>query len=237
MPPPYLSIPKSTGIRRLRRGWGIIGWGSGPLILKQMKNLCVTLKRIKRTYPALLIAMQKHYSAPKGFVGRNICYSVSCAGKEYGFIVGGSATLHLPGRDEFFGWKDNKRELNNVVNNIFFHIEKIDNSYPIRNFTTCVVSAWRDRIQEDWYVAYQDIVIGFETLVELPRVGDLYIKDGWVNVGKTKGFTCKREAGIGTDAWTGRRVWNTEILKPKLVFVRKVRNEYGNKSEEVFKLG
>ena len=66
----------------------------------------------------------------------------------------------------------------------------------------------------------EDEVLGFETLVELPRSGEIYKRDGWDLIGQTKGYTCKREGGYGTDGWTGQRVWNTVDLKPKHVFVR-----------------
>jgi len=46
------------------------------------------------------------------------------------------------------------------------------------------------------------------------------LRDGWEMVGQTKGFTCKRVAGIGTDSWGGKRVWDTENLRPKLVFIK-----------------
>ena len=46
--------------------------------------------------------------------------------------------------------------------------------------------------------------------------------DGWVLVGQTVGYTCKRVAGDGTDNWTGKRVWNTKLLRPKNVFCRKI---------------
>ena len=65
-------------------------------------------------------------------------------------------------------------------------------------------------------------MLGWETLVELPRTGTLYACDGWAEVGMTKGYTCKRVAGKGTDAWTGKRVWDTKNLRPKRVFVREV---------------
>lgn len=39
---------------------------------------------------------------------------------------------------------------------------------------------------------------------------------------KTVGYTCKRAAGKGTDAWTGKRVWDTKNLRPKRVFMREV---------------
>lgn len=46
----------------------------------------IELEPIKRTDPRILDNMAIHYSAPKGFVGRNICYAV---------IWGGSVTGRL----------------------------------------------------------------------------------------------------------------------------------------------
>jgi len=179
----------------------------------------VELKVVKRTEPKLLINMANHYSKPKGFVGRNICYEVLYDGIYYGHIVGGSATLHLKGRHEFFG--TSKTELNHIVNNIFFHIEKVQGKYPCRNFSTKVIKAFREKIQNDWFDKYKNNVIGFETLVELPRTGECYLRDNWVNVATTVGYTCKRTSGKGTDDWSGKRVWDVDNLKPKLIFCRK----------------
>jgi hypothetical protein len=179
----------------------------------------VILVKTKRTHPRLLKVMAKHYSQPRGFVGRSICYAIIHDGEYYGHIVGGSATKFLPGRNEYFG---KRFGLNVVVNNIFFHCVKSAKGYPYRNFTTDVVKRWRDHIREDWRVKYGDAVIGYESLVELPRTGELYKRDGWKVVGQTKGFTCKRTGGKGTDSWSGKRVWDTENLRPKLVLVRKV---------------
>lgn len=186
-----------------------------------MRN--IDLIPVKRTHELLLKDMAIYYSQPKGFVGRNICYLVYYNNVHYGAICGGSATKFLPGRDEFFGiTKQNKKEkLLEVINNIFFHIEP-QNKYPMRNFTTEVVKAWRIKIQQDCQNKYGNIVIGFETLVELPRTGELYKKDKWLEVGQTKGFTCKRTKGKSTDSWSGKRVWNTNDLRPKRVFVRNV---------------
>ena len=182
------------------------------------------LERIKRTDERLLDNMAVHYSQPKGFVGRNICYAVMHNNRYYGAIVGGSSTLHLAGRDEFFGLNsENKQEkLKNIVNNIFFHIERVDGRYPFRWFSARVLSAFRETIKADWHEKYRDTVIGYETLIELPRRGDCYKKDKWHQVGVTKGFTCKRQAGKGSDSWTGKRVWDTQNLRPKLVFVRHI---------------
>lgn len=182
------------------------------------------LEPIKRTDPRLLADMAIHYSQPKGFVGRNICYAIVVGEDYYGGIVGGSSTLHLVGRDQFFGLtKENKREsLKQIVNNIFYHIEKKDGKYPIRNMVPAVLEAFREKITHDWLTKYGDCVIGFESLIELPRTGEAYKRDGWTEVGLTKGQTCKRVAGKGTDGWSGKRVWNTENLRPKRVFVKAV---------------
>lgn len=162
--------------------------------------------------------MLRHYSQPKGFVARLLLYTVVCDGIRYGAIAAGSATKFLPGRNEFFGIA--KADLNNIVNNTFFHIEKVNGRYPCRNFAQLIVKQWREMVRDEWERVYGDKVVGFETLVELPRLGTLYRRDGWRQVGITKGQTCKRTAGKGSDSWTGKRVWDTENLKPKLVLCR-----------------
>jgi hypothetical protein len=159
--------------------------------------------------------MAAHYSKPKGFVGRQLPYMIFADGKFFGATVAGSATRFLPGRKDFFGEID----LGELVNNTFFHVER-NHSYPFRNFVQSVIKAWRVRVLEDWPRRYGDGVRGFETLVELPRTGECYRRDGWTEIGQTKGFTCKRVAGIGTDSWTGKRVWDTQNLRPKRVFAR-----------------
>ncbi len=147
--------------------------------------------------------MENHYSKPLGFVGRNICYGVRWGVDWFGAIVGGSAVSHLKGRDEFFDLnRDSKFELiQRIINNTFCHFE---GPYPCRNFTSKCLSLWRSQLAADWTVKYGEPPIGFETLVELPRTGEMYRRDGWTEVGVTKGFTCKRTAGDGTDSWSGK---------------------------------
>ena len=185
-------------------------------------NLPLELVQCKRTDPIVLANMAIHYSQPRGFVGRNICYRIEYDGICYGSIAGGSSTLHLPGRDEFFGiTKENKKQkLLKIVNNIFYHIEPISGQYPKRNFTINVIKEFRKRISLDWVSKYGDVVIGFESLVELPRTGEIYKRDGFTETGITHGYTCKRIEGKGTDSWTGKRVWDVENLRPKRVFCR-----------------
>ena len=163
--------------------------------------------------------MKKHYTKPKGFVGRSICYAIYFNETLYGHILGGSSTLYLKGRNEFFNI--DKTKLNNIINNIFYHVEKVNNKYPIRNFTTEVLKVWREQISIDWQQKYGDKVIGYESLIEPPRTAELYKKDKWVLVGSTFGYTCKRIPGHEKGAFkTGKRVWNKKNLKPKLIFCR-----------------
>lgn len=176
------------------------------------------LRQTKKTDKNLLVRMEKHYSKPQGFVGRSICYAVFYESVYYGHIIAGSATRFLPGRNEFLGITI--KDLNQVINNIFFNVSPLNNgSYPTRNFTSSVVKLFVKQAQKDWQVKYGDVCVGFETLVEKPRTGDLYLRAGWVVVGETKGYTCKRVAGKGTDDWSGKRVWNTnpDELRPKSI--------------------
>jgi len=182
--------------------------------------MMIKLEQIKRTDKRITELMKIHYSQPKGFVGRNICYAIYYNDIFYGCIVGGSATLHLPNRNEFFNIS--KKDLNCIINNIFYHIGKVDNKYPIRWFTAKVLLEFEKQIIKDWELKYDDKVIGFESLVELPRKGTLYLKAGYTLIGQTKGYTCKRTKGNGTDNWTGKRVWDTDNLRPKLVFAKKI---------------
>jgi len=179
------------------------------------------LRQTKRTDKDLLLRMKNHYSKPKGFVGRNICYAIFYDSIYYGHIVAGSATRFLPNRNKFLGIT--LKELNNVINNIFFNVSPVNGSYPKRNFTSSVVKLFVEQAQNDWLAKYSDICIGFETLVEKPRTGELYLRAGWTLIGETKGYTCKRVSGKGTDSWTGKRVWNTspDKLRPKLVLCYK----------------
>lgn len=182
------------------------------------------LKQTTKFDNDLMNDMSNHYSQPKGFVGRSICYKIYYNNVYYGAIVGGSATRFLPGRNEYFQSYYKNCSLENIVNNLFFHIEPKTNKYPLRNFAQKILDLFQKLIKIDWWNKYNDLVLGFETLIQLPRTGEIYIRNNWINVGTTVGYTCKRIADTnnsGTDNWSGKRVWNTIDLKPKLVFCKR----------------
>ena len=180
---------------------------------------------VQRTDWRLLERMRTHYSQPKGFVGRNICYAIYYNEVYYGHIIGGSATKHLKGRHEYLNTTD--KDLNCIVNNIFYNISKVNGEYPKRNFTTYVLKEFVKKIQIDWFTKYGDVVKGIETLVEKPRSGELYLKAGFKAVGETIGYTCKRIGGKdSTESIGGKRIWNRDksMLRPKIVLCYKLEN-------------
>lgn len=198
---------------------------------------CLRLRLTKRTDEKLLERMRSHYSQPKGFVGRSLCYSILLNEEYLGHIIAGSATLHLAPRDNYLASLGITKglTLNNIVNNVFYDISKpVSGKYPKRNFTSIVLKFWRKQVVKHWEQFYGDKVLIFESLVELPRTGELYLKDGWNNVGVTKGYNCKRTSGKGTDNWSGRRVWDTKNLRPKRIFVKiEERNPLGIREVKV----
>jgi hypothetical protein len=202
----------------------------------------VQLERISKGDLLLRVASNNHYSEPGGFVGRFLAYAVWVGETYLGVIVGGSSTMHLVGRNEFFGGAS----LNSIINNTLFHLERPwgvppfsyamgekgiecrENRlpYPLRNLTTQVLSAWRRQALTDWQATYGDEVVGFETLVQIPRTGEVYRRDGWSLVGETKGFSCRRVGGTNpTESFDGRRVWTFDPSKRKLVFCRWASDE------------
>ena len=182
----------------------------------------ICLSVVKSRDAALRSAMANHYSLPGGFVGRSIVYRVSVGGISYGYTTAGSATRYLVGRAAFL-CEDDCPLLDRLINNTFFHIERVDGKYPMRNFIQRVILMWEKIAVTDWRRKYGDDPVAFETLVEPPRTGECYLRAGWTLLPEmTKGYTCRRTAGRGSDSWTGKRVWNTTDLRPKHVLMKMV---------------
>ena len=55
----------------------------------------ISLITIPKNNKYLKASMKKHYTKPKGFVGRSICYAIYFNETLYGHILGGSSTLYL----------------------------------------------------------------------------------------------------------------------------------------------
>jgi hypothetical protein len=184
--------------------------------------MTLELKAVGKFDMNLRLYMQNHYTQPKGFIGRSIQYLIYYDGVLYGAITGNSPIQHLVGRlTHLYEYYHCKMDLDFIVNNQFFHIDKSCGRYPTRNFASKVLDYYKQKISEDWKHKYGFPIVFFETLVEPPRTGELYIRNGWDYLGMTKGFTCKRGGGAGTDNYTGKRIWNLDKLKPKHIFMQR----------------
>jgi len=182
----------------------------------------IRIEPVAKNDPELHRLMAVHYTHPKGFVGRQLFFHITWAGTLYGCIAFGSATRYLPGRPTSVA------DLTHGLNNIFYHIEKQDGRYPCRNFTTRALLLAEPLAIAAYETRYHDAVWWLESLVELPRTGDLYRKAGYREVGITKGYTCRRVGGnVLTEVFDGRRVWNMDpnSLRPKRVFLKDVPHE------------
>ena len=209
--------------------------------MKTANLIRIRLEPISKNDPNLRTLASQHYSNPKGFVGRFVAFAIHAEEQFLGVIVGSSATLHLPGRDRFK--EDLGGNLNSIINNSLFHIRKprgwppfsyhygplglevseTRRPYPIRNVTSRVLGEWRLQVIASWEKRYGDDVIGFETLVQPPRTGETYRRDGWSLVGRTKGFCCRRVSGRSkNEQFTGKRIWKFDPNSQKLVFNRPV---------------
>lgn len=183
----------------------------------QREDTLIALIPITKADKGFRASWLEHYSHPKGFVGRQLFYRIDYDDITYGYIGFGSATRHLAGRPH---WYVDTIGLNHGLNNTFYHVYRVNGKYPCRNFTVQVLLRAENAAREDYERKYFDRVRWLETLVELPREGRLYRMAGYEEVGLTKGFTCKRIAGQGSDGWSGKRVWDLQNLRPKRVFIK-----------------
>jgi len=144
----------------------------------------IELERVKQNNPEAIRYITNHYTHPRGFIGKNSTHLIKVDGLVCGVIVGGSTSLHLTGRFEFFG---EDCDIQNIINNRLFRLE-----LNIPNLGTQVLKLWRKVVVEDWKLRYNCNPIGFETLVKPPLNGAVYRADNWVFGGMTKGYTAKK---------------------------------------------
>ncbi len=164
------------------------------------------LEEINHTDPLLREFMSRHYSKPRGFVGRRIIYRVVAAGQVWGFTVAGSTTLHCRPAKKLLVFRD--RLLKRIPNNTFFRLERGERKYPWRNFVPSVIDAWERHVFARWREKYGDEVLAYETLVAPPRTGECYLRCGWRFLGWTQGWEAKRTRRTETrDSYGGTRVW------------------------------
>ena len=169
-----------------------------------MSKLEIELEAVKKNDKLARYYIDKHYTRPREFIGRNITYLIVVNNVVCGAIVGGSTSLYLPNRFELFG----DCNIQDIVNNRLFRLE---NNIP--NLGTQVLKLWRKQVVVDWKIKYDSDCIGFETLVRPPLTGSVYKADNWVFGGMTKGYTCT--------LYHNKKIWFK--TDKRLVFSRKVK--------------
>jgi len=164
----------------------------------------IELVRVKQTDKLARSYITNHYTQPRGFIGRVITYLIKVDKEICGVIVGGSTSLHLPGRRDFFG----DCNIQDIINNRLFRLE---NNIP--NLGSQILKLWRHLVVRDWESIYDSKVIGFETLVKPPRTGAVYKADNWILTGMTRGYTATRPT---------RDYRNWIKTEPRLVFSKRI---------------
>jgi hypothetical protein len=202
-----------------------VTFGSGlpALFIYRELNMSPMLKLLPTfsNSPYLAERMRRHYSKPEGFVGRRLPYAIYWNNTYYGHIVAGSATRYLANRWQFL---NSVCDLNEIINNVFFSVSRIDNKYPRRNFVPFIINEFVERSVMDWEKNYGNKVVAIETLVEPPRTGESYLRAGFQFIGKTVGMTASRVKGKETGSkYTGKRIWEMKDLRPKLIFMKDLR--------------
>lgn len=169
----------------------------------------IDLERVKQTDAHAQEYITNHYTNPRGFIGKVTTHLIVVDSKVCGVIVGGSTSMHLHGRQDYFGDCD----IQSIINNRLFRLEQ---NTP--NLGTQVLKLWRQTVVQNWKDTYNTIPIGFETLVLPPRTGAVYKADNWDYVGMTKGWSARCPNGHKN----GVRVWYK--TDPRLVFMKRIKH-------------
>jgi len=129
------------------------------------------------------------YKQSTAFVGRQVNWLIMCGNTCLGSVGLGSSVRAMKPRDEYIGWDISVRSVNLVktANNWRFTIKP--EAPP--NAGSKVLSLMMKECRKVWKEKYGDNLVLLETLVEPPRKGTVYLANGWILVGETKGTEFK----------------------------------------------
>jgi len=145
----------------------------------------ITLKLVKKSHKLFVKWYIEHYPKSKGIPGRQCNYLIYNYENPVGIISGNSPPLNYKIFRNYFNIDNDKMFVNN---NVF----RIVNKPNDKNFGTKVLKIFRNAIYKDYYIKYQDELLGIVTFVEPPRTGAIYKADNWEYLGKTKGIEVRR---------------------------------------------
>jgi|TARA_R100000501_G_C2616732_1_gene110257 hypothetical protein len=172
------------------------------------------------------------YKPSVDLVGRRIDWLIKSDGKYIGAIGVGSSVMAMKPRDDFIGWNKELRLKNLVKTCTNWRYCLIDKT----TFSSKILKMFCKEARKEWKKKYGDNLVLIETLVEPPYEGICYKSNGWILVGKTKGFQYEwkdKKDVLPTDSVTqkfmkfGKKIdentWKVVVkdkTKQKLIFVK-----------------
>lgn len=190
----------------------IVSPGGAQLALDTSLEAGLSLERVSPSARAYAAFWARHYPGSKGAIGRQLHYLVWLDGRLLGIIAAGEAMFRCAPRDRALGLKlgDGEPPPGGLVACSAFRVEDAPHGVPSQ-----VLALWRARAAADWCSAYGSAVRWWETLVEPPRIGTCFVRDGWRRLARrTAGVGARRPDGHGH---TKRKVIQTTR---KIILVR-----------------
>lgn len=174
----------------------------------------IDLERVSPTTASYAAFWARHYPGSKGAIGRQLHYLVwlGYSPRLAGIIAAGEPMFRCAPRDRHLGlelapgappppW---------LVSCVAFRLEDAPPGWASE-----VLSVWRARVRCDWLTQYGVQVRWYETLVEPPRIGTCFVRDGWKRLARrTAGRGARRPDGHGH---TKRKIITTSR---KIILVR-----------------
>ncbi len=122
---------------------------------------------------------------------------------------------------------------NSMISNGLFRMLVPTREYPCVDFTTAILEVCERALPKDWKGKYPGVgrIIALETLVQLPRLGRLYVKNGWRLLTLTKGVELRRSSAVGPQEVSSGEGWGGGVRRAesvphrKLVYVKPLPEE------------
>lgn len=127
------------------------------------------------------------YKPSVDIVGRCINWLIKCNGEVIGSIGIGSSVMAMKPRDDYIGWTKEQRLRNLVKTGTNWRFCLKDKS----KYSSKILSVFCKEARKEWKKKYNQNLVLLETLIEPPYEGTSYKANGWICVGKTKGFQFK----------------------------------------------
>ena len=155
--------------------------GSNPLVRIKLDLVDSDTKKFNFEQ---IVKNHHTYKPSTTLVGRRIDWLIKNNGEVIGAIGVGSSVMAMKPRDDFIGWKKEKR-LKNLIKTAtnwrYCLIEKT-------KYSSKILSVFAKEARNEWKKKYGDNLVLLETLIEPPYDGTCYKASGWIKVGETKGL-------------------------------------------------